>query len=97
MRCLVCQNQNIADSDAGLAKDLRNEVAKLIKQGQNRIEITDYMVQRYGEFVTYSPPMGTLTVVLWVVPLLVFLIAAFILIRGIKRNSSQSNQTEANS
>ena len=82
LRCLVCQNQNIADSDAGLAKDLRNEVAKLIKQGQNQIEITDYMVQRYGEFVTYSPPMGADTIILWVMPLLVFLIAVFVLFRS---------------
>ena len=87
LRCLVCQNQNIADSDAGLAKDLRNEVAKLIKQGQNQVQITDYMVQRYGEFVTYSPPMGTDTVVLWVVPILVLLIAAFVLFRSIRKNS----------
>ncbi len=97
LRCLVCQNQNIADSDAGLAKDLRNEVAKLIKQGQNQIQITDYMVQRYGEFVTYSPPVGTHTIVLWVMPLLVFLIAAFVLIRGIKRNSAQANHSEDDS
>jgi len=97
LRCLVCQNQNIADSDAGLAKDLRNEVAKLIKQGQNQIQITDYMVKRYGEFVTYSPPMGADTIVLWVMPLLVFLIAAFVLIRGIKRNSTQANHSEDDS
>lgn len=97
LRCLVCQNQNIADSDAGLAKDLRNEVAKLIKQGQNQIQITDYMVQRYGDFVRYSPPMRTDTLILWVMPLLVFLIAAFVLIRGIKRNSTTPNQSEGDS
>ena len=89
LRCLVCQNQNIADSDAGLAKDLRNEVAKLIKQGQNQIEITDYMVQRYGEFVTYSPPMGADTIILWVMPLLVFLIAVFVLFRSIRNKTKQ--------
>lgn len=95
LRCLVCQNQNIADSDAGLAKDLRNEVAKLIKQGQNQIQITDYMVQRYGDFVRYSPPMRTDTLILWVMPLLVLLIATFVLIRAIKNNSSHSDESEA--
>ncbi|MFK8012532.1 MAG: cytochrome c-type biogenesis protein CcmH [Marinicellaceae bacterium] len=97
LRCLVCQNQNIADSDAELAKDLRKEVAKLVKQGQTTVQITDYMVQRYGEFVTYSPPMGFDTVVLWVVPMLVLLIAAFILFRSIKNNSIKTNQTESES
>jgi len=94
LRCLVCQNQNIADSDAGLAKDLRNEVAKLIKQGQNQVQITDYMVQRYGEFVTYSPPLSTLTIILWLVPLLILLIAVIVLIRSIKKNSIRSDKTE---
>ncbi len=97
LRCLVCQNQNIADSDAGLAKDLRNEVAKLIKQGQNQIQITDYMVQRYGEFVTYSPPMGTITIILWVVPLLILLMAVIVLIRSIKKNSVNSSKPETKS
>jgi cytochrome c-type biogenesis protein CcmH len=96
LRCLVCQNQNIADSDAELAKDLRKEVAKLIKQGENTVQITDYMVQRYGEFVTYSPPMGTITVVLWTIPLLVLLIAVIVLMRSIKNNSSREDELEKN-
>ena len=86
LRCLVCQNQNIADSDAGLAKDLRNEVAKLIKQGQDQTQITDYMVQRYGDFVRYSPPMRLDTIMLWVMPFIVLLIAGIILVVSIKRN-----------
>jgi cytochrome c-type biogenesis protein CcmH len=90
LRCLVCQNQNIADSDAGLAKDLRNEVAKLIKQGQDQRQITDYMVVRYGDFVRYSPPMRLDTIFLWVLPFLVFLIAAIILIINIKRNQKNT-------
>jgi cytochrome c-type biogenesis protein CcmH len=90
LRCLVCQNQNIADSDAGLAKDLRNEVAKLIKQGQNQVQITDYMVERYGDFVRYNPPMRTDTIILWLLPLLVFLIAVLMLIRTIKKNAANS-------
>jgi len=84
LRCLVCQNQNIADSDAGLAKDLRNEVAKMVKQDMSQVEITDYLAERYGDFVRYSPPMRADTIVLWVLPILVLLIAGFVLIRTIK-------------
>ena len=94
LRCLVCQNQNIADSDAGLAKDLRNEVAKLVKSGQSQSEITDYLVVRYGDFVRYSPPVRIDTILLWVLPFLVLLIAATVLIFTIKRNQ---NNKESNS
>ncbi len=92
LRCLVCQNQNIADSDAGLAKDLRNEVAKLVKQGQDQTQITDYLVVRYGDFVRYSPPMRADTIILWVMPFLVLLIAGTILIISIKRNQKNKEQ-----
>jgi cytochrome c-type biogenesis protein CcmH len=88
LRCLVCQNQNIADSDAGLAKDLRNEVAKLVKSGQSQSEITDYLTVRYGDFVRYSPPVRIDTILLWVLPFLVLLIAATVLIFTIKRNQN---------
>jgi len=88
LRCLVCQNQNIADSDAGLAKDLRNEVAKLVKSGQSQGEITDYLTVRYGDFVRYSPPVRIDTILLWVLPFLVLLIAATVLIFTIKRNQN---------
>jgi cytochrome c-type biogenesis protein CcmH len=91
LRCLVCQNQNIADSDAGLAKDLRNEVAKMVKQDMSQAEITDYLVKRYGDFVRYNPPMRADTIVLWVMPLIVLLIAVFMVIRTIKKNANTSN------
>lgn len=97
LRCLVCQNQNIADSDAGLAKDLRREVAKLINQGQTQVQITDYMVNRYGDFIRYDPPMRADTVVLWVMPLLVLLIAIFIMIKTIKKNSKNNSNPEIDS
>jgi len=97
LRCLVCQNQNIADSDAGLAKDLRREVAKMVKQGKTQNQITDYMVVRYGDFVRYSPPMRADTIALWVMPLLVLLIAVFMMIRTIKKNSKNSNNSEIGS
>jgi len=91
LRCLVCQNQNIADSDAGLAKDLRNEVAKLIKQGQNQSQVTEYMVKRYGDFVRYSPPLRADTVILWVMPFLILFIAATVLVMTIRRNAKNNN------
>ena len=97
LRCLVCQNQNIADSDAGLAKDLRREVAKLINQGQTQLQITDYMVNRYGDFIRYDPPMRADTVILWVMPLLVLLIATFIMIKTIKKNSKNNSNSEIDS
>ncbi len=95
LRCLVCQNQNIADSDAGLAKDLRNEVAKMVNQGMSQNEITDYLVERYGDFVRYSPPMRADTLVLWLMPLLILLIAGFIVIRTIKKNASNTTTNES--
>jgi len=92
LRCLVCQNQNIADSDAGLAKDLRNEVAKMVKQDMSQAEITDYLVNRYGDFVRYNPPMRADTIVLWVMPLLVLLIAVYMVIRTIKNNTKNTRK-----
>ncbi len=95
LRCLVCQNQNIADSDAGLAKDLRNEVAKMVQQDMSQTEITDYLVERYGDFVRYNPPMRADTIVLWAMPLLILLLAGFIVIRTIKKNANNtSNESD---
>ena len=91
LRCLVCQNQNIADSDAGLAKDLRNEVAKLIKQGQDYSQITNYMVERYGDFIRYAPPMRFDTIILWVMPFVILLIAAFVVINVIRNSNRHSS------
>ncbi|WP_114279025.1 cytochrome c-type biogenesis protein [Thioalbus denitrificans] len=73
LRCLVCQNQNLADSNADLAKDLRNQVYNMIEAGKNDAEIIDYMVSRYGEFVLYRPPLQTNTVLLWAGPFVLLL------------------------
>ena len=70
LRCLVCQNQNLSDSDADLAKDLRNQVEKMLKSGNSDEQIVDYMVTRYGDFILYSPPLKTSTLVLWAGPFL---------------------------
>ena len=76
LRCTVCQNQNLADSGAGLAKDLRKNTYDMIIGGKSNDEIVNYMVERYGEFVLYRPPLKPTTALLWFGPLLFLLIAA---------------------
>jgi cytochrome c-type biogenesis protein CcmH len=99
LRCLVCQNQTIADSNAELAVDLRNQVRKQLSEGKSDREILDYMVQRYGEFVLYRPPFNYKTILLWAGPFLLLLIAMFILIQQIRTRhkhlaSEEFNQTD---
>lgn len=65
LRCLVCQNQNLADSHADLAIDLKNQVRDMLRQGKSEKEVIDYMVERYGDFVLYRPPLKTTTWLLW--------------------------------
>jgi len=87
LRCLVCQNQNIAESNADLAKDLRREIYNMISEGQSEEQIVEFMVQRYGDYVLYRPPMKPLTWLLWFGPAIVFL---FGLYYAIKRSRSLS-------
>jgi cytochrome c-type biogenesis protein CcmH len=68
LRCLVCQNQTLADSNADLAQDLRREIREMIAKGMSDKEITDYLVARYGDFVRYRPPLKSQTVLLWAGP-----------------------------
>lgn len=90
LRCLVCQNQNIADSNAPLAKDLRVEIRKMIRQGKNKQQIIDFMVARYGDFVLYRPPFRPYTLVLWLGPFVGLVLALYILIRLIRKRSTAS-------
>jgi len=83
LRCLVCQNQSIADSHAGLAIDLRNQVIKLMGQGKSDNEIKQYMVDRYGEFVLYDPPFSASNGLLWVGPFLLVLVGGYVARRTI--------------
>lgn len=82
LRCLVCQNQNIADSNADLAVDLRREIYTMIQAGSTKANIIDFMVQRYGEFVLYNPRFSSRTIILWVAPLLLLLLGVFIMWRS---------------
>ncbi len=74
LRCLVCQNQNIADSHADLAIDLKNQIREKLRQGMSEQEIMDYMVERYGDFVLYRPPVKKTTWLLWFGPFLLMIL-----------------------
>ena len=74
LRCLVCQNQTIADSNADLAKDLRRQVYEMLQQGQSKAQIVDFMTERYGDFVLYKPAFKLKTGLLWLGPLLFLLL-----------------------
>jgi len=87
LRCLVCQNQTIADSQSGLASDLRQEVRELLQRGQNEQQIVDYMTARYGDFVLYRPPLKATTVLLWFGPAALLLGGVFTLILVLRRRS----------
>jgi cytochrome c-type biogenesis protein CcmH len=71
LRCLVCQNQNIASSNAELAQDLRDQTYKMVQQGKSNDEIIAYMVDRYGDFVLYRPPFESSTLLLWIGPFII--------------------------
>jgi len=73
LRCLVCQNQNLADSEAPLAHDLREEIHEMMLAGRSDEEIKTFLVERYGDFVLYKPPVKSNTMVLWAAPLLLLL------------------------
>ncbi len=79
LRCPKCQNQNLADSDSIIAKDLRGQVQKLINTGQTDHQITEFMVQRYGEFILYDPPFNKATLVLWLAPFGMLFIGLWVL------------------
>jgi cytochrome c-type biogenesis protein CcmH len=83
LRCLVCQNQTIADSNAPLAVDLRSQIREQISEGRSDGEIVGYMVQRYGDFVLYRPPFKATTALLWIGPALLLLIGAAVLARNL--------------
>ena len=76
MRCLVCQNQTIAESNAPLAVDLRNQIREQLAAGKSERDVVDFMVARYGDFVLYRPPLKATTLLLWAGPF-IFLIGGF--------------------
>ncbi len=87
LRCLVCQNQSLADSHAELAQDLRNEVYKKVLEGNSNEQIITYLVDRYGDFVLYRPPLKASTYLLWFGPVLFLLIGALIAYLFLRKKS----------
>lgn len=85
LRCLVCQNENLADSNADLARDLRHEVFDLMQQGKSDDEIKQYLVDRYSDFVLYDPPMKASTMLLWFGPFLILLAGAAVVVVTVRR------------
>ena len=91
LRCLVCQNQTIADSNATLAQDLRREVREMIAAGKSDDEIRTFMVDRYGDFVLYKPRMTPVTYLLWAAPVLLLLLGSFLGLRYIRKQAAQAD------
>ena len=85
LRCLVCQNQTIADSHAELAVDLKNQVREMVASGKSEDDIVAYMVKRYGDFVRYRPPVNQATFLLWAGPFLLMAIGIFFLFLNLKK------------
>jgi len=98
LRCLVCQNQNLADSDAPLAQDLRREIYEMMMAGQTDEQIKTFMVERYGDFVLYRPPMQGNTIALWALPIVLLLFGAVIVFFTVRnRNRKLAAQQQGDS
>ena len=96
LRCLVCQNENLADSNADLARDLRHEVFNLMQQGKSDEEIKQYLVDRYSDFVLYDPPVKGGTLLLWFGPLAILLAGAGVVVMTVRRRSRAAPVAVAN-
>lgn len=90
LRCLVCQNESLAGSQADLAKDLREEVRGLIKSGKSDEEVKDFLVSRYGDFVLYRPQVKPVTYVLWAGPFILLLVGIVVLVSFLRKRSKQA-------
>lgn len=100
LRCLVCQNQSLADSNADLAVDMRREILQMMEKGAGDDEIVDFLVARYGDFVRYRPPVKSTTILLWFGPLLLLILGLIVATLAIRRHRAlqpdvlQSSQRE---
>ncbi len=92
LRCLVCQNESLAGSQAELAQDLRNEVYRMMRAGQSQDEILDFLIERYGDFVLYDPPLKPSTYLLWFGPFVLIGIAGFVVVRTILHKKRATDQ-----
>ena len=85
LRCPKCQNQNLAGSDAGVATELKTRAYELMQQGKSDDEIRAYLIERYGDFITYQPPLRAGTLILWVGPFVLLLLAALVIVLRVRR------------
>ncbi len=97
LRCLVCQNESLASSQAGVAQDLRNEVYRMMQEGQSDDEIMTFLVDRYGDFVLYEPPVKPSTYILWFGPFIFLGLGGYLLFRtlGRKKDEPEEDLTDA--
>jgi len=94
LRCLVCQNQALSGSESDFAKDLRREMRDMMKKGMSDKEIIDFMVQRFGDFILFKPPVKSYTLLLWLGPLLLLLLGAMVLVLVLRRRSKTGNESQ---
>lgn len=94
LRCPKCQNQSIGDSDADIAADMRRKTAQLINEGHSNDEVVEYFRARYGDFVSYRPPINWSTVALWFGPALILLLGALIVFSSLRKAAKRSTDDE---
>lgn len=95
LRCLVCQDETVADSNAELAADFRRQIHEMVAAGKSDAEIKDYMVSRYGDFVLYQPPVQSNTMLLWIGPFILLLIALGVVALVVRRRAHQGGEGTA--
>ena len=94
LRCLVCQNQNLADSNAELAQDMRAKAYKMVSEGKTDKEISEFMVARYGDFVLYRPPLKSTTFFLWFGPAVLLIVAAIVIVVFLRKQQQPASSAE---
>lgn len=94
LRCPQCQNNNIADSNATISTDMRAKTLELLKEGKSKDEVVEYMIERYGNFVTYNPPMTPATLILWVLPLILIALGLGFVLRRKKAKPQAVNSAQ---
>jgi len=94
LRCTVCQNQAIAESNADLAKDLRRKTYEMISAGKDEQFVLDFMTQRFGDFILFRPPFQSNTLALWIGPFIILIVAVFFLIKFIRRSTDDVPLTD---
>jgi cytochrome c-type biogenesis protein CcmH len=93
LRCVKCQNQNLAESNAELARDMREKTYEMITQGKSRSDVINYMTARYGDFVLYKPPFKSKTLLLWIGPPVLLFFSLFLLMKLIRGQATQKKET----